>query len=136
MNPNPFLSLQKKKLFLFDIDGTLAVGDTLYEGSAELLDHIRSIGGKAYYITNNSTKSGRDYVEKFRSSFHLETTEDQFITTGALCRQERLRPGHRLLYHGASKERAAHRRDGTGGHQLRGGCLRQRADLRQAGTGL
>ena len=75
-------NLKQKKLFLFDIDGTLAVGDTLYEGSAELLDHIRSIGGKAYYITNNSTKSGRDYVEKFRSSFHLETTEDQFITSG------------------------------------------------------
>lgn len=41
-------NLKQKKLFLFDIDGTLAVGDTLYEGSAELLDHIRSIGGKAY----------------------------------------------------------------------------------------
>ena len=33
-------NLKQKKLFLFDIDGTLAVGDTLYEGSAELLDHI------------------------------------------------------------------------------------------------
>ena len=30
-------NLKKKKLFLFDIDGTLAVGDTLYEGSARLL---------------------------------------------------------------------------------------------------
>lgn len=76
------MSLKDKKLFLFDIDGTLAVGDTLYEGSAELLAHIESIGGKAYYITNNSTKSGLDYVEKFRKAFHLETTEDLFITSG------------------------------------------------------
>lgn len=74
--------LKKKKLFLFDIDGTLAVGDTLYEGSAELLAHIEAIGGKAYFITNNSTKSGADYVEKFRSAFGLKTTEDQFITSG------------------------------------------------------
>lgn len=74
--------LKKKKLFLFDIDGTLAVGDTLYEGSAELLAHIESIGGKSYFITNNSTKSGADYVEKFRSAFGLMTTEDQFITSG------------------------------------------------------
>lgn len=72
----------KKKLFLFDIDGTIAVGDTLYEGSAELLSYIESIGGKTYYITNNSTKSGADYVSKFRTAFHLETTEDQFITSG------------------------------------------------------
>lgn len=74
--------LHNKKLFLFDIDGTIAVGDTLYDGSAELIDYIERIGGKAYYITNNSTKSGQDYVNKFRSAFGLETTEDRFITAG------------------------------------------------------
>lgn len=82
MTRNLTEQLKQKKLFLFDIDGTLAVGDTLYEGSAELLSYIDNIGGKAYYITNNSTKSGMDYVEKFRKAFHLETTEDQFITSG------------------------------------------------------
>lgn len=75
-------SLKRKKLFLFDIDGTIAVGDTLYECSAELLRYIEDIGGRAYYITNNSTKSGRDYVEKFRRAFRLETSEEQFITSG------------------------------------------------------
>lgn len=78
----PLENLKKKKLFLFDIDGTLAIGDTLYKGSAELLHHIEQIGGKAYYITNNSTRSGKDYVERFRRTFHLETTEEQFITSG------------------------------------------------------
>lgn len=74
--------LSAKKLFLFDIDGTIAVGDTLYEGSRALLNHICSIGGKAYYITNNSTRSAEDYIEKFRACFGLETTSDQFITSG------------------------------------------------------
>ena len=78
----PLKNLEKKKLFLFDIDGTLAVGDTLYDGSADLLAYIDRIGGKAYFITNNSTKSGADYVSKFRSAFGLEATEDQFITSG------------------------------------------------------
>ncbi len=75
-------NLHHKKLFLFDIDGTLAVGDTLYDGSKQLLSHIDSIGGKSYFITNNSTKSGLDYVRKFEKSFGLQTTEDQFITSG------------------------------------------------------
>lgn len=74
--------LSEKKLFLFDIDGTIAVGDTLYEGTRPLLDYIQSIGGRAYYITNNSTKSNADYVKKFREAFGLETTENQFVTSG------------------------------------------------------
>lgn len=73
--------LKDKKLFLFDIDGTIAVGDTLFDGSKELLGYIESIGGKAYYITNNSTKSGKDYVEKFRR-WNIKTEENQFITSG------------------------------------------------------
>lgn len=88
--------LKEKKLFLFDIDGTLAVGDTLYEGSADLLRHIDEIGGKAYFITNNSTRSGRDYVERFRRAFRLDTTEDQFITSGYMTLRflkERYREG-------------------------------------------
>lgn len=78
----PLENLRHKKLFLFDIDGTIAVGDTLYEGSADLLAHIDRIGGRSYFITNNSTRSGGDYVERFRRAFHIETTEDQFVTSG------------------------------------------------------
>ena len=78
--------LKDKKLFLFDIDGTIAIGDTLYDGSRELISYIESIGGKAYYITNNSTKSNEDYVKKFEKSFGLKTTEKQFITSGFMTK--------------------------------------------------
>lgn len=75
------MKLKDKKLFLFDIDGTLAVENTLFDGSLELLKYIEQIGGKSYFITNNSTKSGLDYVEKFKK-WNLETEENQFITSG------------------------------------------------------
>ncbi len=80
-------NLTKKKLFLFDIDGTIAVGNNLLEGTRELLEYIDSVGGKAYYITNNSTKSNADYVKKFKECFDLDTTEDLFITSGYMTLQ-------------------------------------------------
>lgn len=76
--------MKNKKLFLFDIDGTIAVGDTLYKGSRELFQLIEEIGGKAYFITNNSTKSGQDYVEKFQNAFGLTTVPDDFVTSGTM----------------------------------------------------
>ena len=77
--------LKEKKYFLFDIDGTLAVDDTLYDGSKELIDLIEAIGGRAFYITNNSVKSRKDYREKFRK-WGIETEESQFMTASyATC---------------------------------------------------
>ena len=78
--------LSEKKYFLFDIDGTLAVDDTLYDGSRELIGYIGAIGGQAFYITNNSVKSRKDYVAKF-ARWGIETKESQFMTASyATCR--------------------------------------------------
>ncbi len=79
-------NLGDKKYFLFDIDGTLAIDDTIYDGSRELLSYIESIGGQSYYITNNSVKSRKDYIEKFRR-WNISTKEEQFVTASyATCR--------------------------------------------------
>ena len=77
--------LKEKKVFLFDIDGTLAVDSELYEGSRELLSYIEEIEGHAFYITNNSTKSRKDYVEKF-ARWGIQTVPEQFVTASyATC---------------------------------------------------
>lgn len=55
--------LSEKKLFLFDIDGTVALGDVLLPGAAEFFQEIKERGGQFVFITNNSTKSIADYIK-------------------------------------------------------------------------
>lgn len=74
--------LKKKKLFLFDIDGTIALSEDVIDGTFELLDYIKSIGGRAIYITNNSSRSTADYVEKF-GRMKLEAAPEDFVTAGS-----------------------------------------------------
>ncbi|MBQ7654628.1 MAG: HAD-IIA family hydrolase [Clostridia bacterium] len=78
--------LKNKRLFLFDIDGTIAVDSTLYDGSFEMMNFINSIGGKAVYVTNNSAKSVSDYIKKF-ARWNIKTDESSFMTAStAACR--------------------------------------------------
>ncbi len=74
--------LKKKKLFLFDIDGTIALSEDVIEGTFPLLSYIREIGGRAVYITNNSSKSTKDYVEKFRR-MGIDAGAKDFVTAGS-----------------------------------------------------
>lgn len=76
------MELKYKKLFLFDIDGTVSVGTKFIEGAKELLEYISQSGRKYIFITNNSTKSVSDYILKF-SQMGLKTTEDNFVTAAS-----------------------------------------------------
>lgn len=121
-------SLKNKKLFLFDIDGTIALGDTLFEGTRELLSYIESIHGKVYYITNNSTKSGQDYVNRFQDVFHLESVENQFITSGymTICFLKEQFSGRKIYVMGTSSFRSELERNGliiTEKYELDIACL-------------
>lgn len=77
--------MEEKQLYLFDIDGTLSLGDTWIDGAHELLDTIRSKGKKFVFITNNSTKSVDDYINKFKR-MNLDTETSNIMTAGmATC---------------------------------------------------
>lgn len=71
--------VKDKNLYLFDIDGTLLLGDKVIDGCREIIEEINKQGKKYIFITNNSTKTAQEYVKKFRS-LGIETKEENFIT--------------------------------------------------------
>lgn len=73
-------SLKSIKLFLFDMDGTLYIGDRLFDFTEELLNTIKRAGKRYLFITNNSSKSVNAYVEKLRR-LGIEAAVDDFLTS-------------------------------------------------------
>ena len=73
-------TVQNTKLYLFDMDGTLYLGNRLYDFTVELLSEIRRTGGKYLFMTNNSSKSVEDYVKKL-AAFGIEATREDFMTS-------------------------------------------------------
>ena len=73
-------TIEKMKLYLFDMDGTLYLGSRLYDFTIELLQEIRRTGGKYLFITNNSSKSVTDYVKKLEK-FGIEAAREDFMTS-------------------------------------------------------
>lgn len=72
--------IKYKKLFLFDMDGTIYEESTLYQGTLDLLKEINRREGKYVFITNNSSKSVKDYVEKL-TNMGIEAGEENFFTS-------------------------------------------------------
>jgi len=68
------------KLFLFDMDGTLYLGNRLYDFTPELLATIKETGGKYMFMTNNSSKSVVDYIKKL-DNLGIKACYDDFITS-------------------------------------------------------
>ena len=93
-----FGNLRSKKLFLFDMDGTIYCENTLFDGVKELFEQIRNDGGRYVFITNNSSKSVTDYIDRLKN-MGLDVGEDHFFTsTQATVRLLNAKFGDKLIY--------------------------------------
>lgn len=72
--------VRKFRLYLFDMDGTLYLGDRLYDFTIELLETIKKTGGTYLFMTNNSSKSVNDYVKKLKK-LGIDATREDFMTS-------------------------------------------------------
>ncbi len=72
--------LRSTKLYLFDMDGTLYLGDQLYPFTIELLETLKKTGRKYLFMTNNSSKSVEDYIKKL-AKLGIPSDRNDFITS-------------------------------------------------------
>lgn len=68
------------RLFLFDMDGTIYLGDNLFPFTKDMLDAIRAQGKTYLFMTNNSSKSVSAYVKKL-ARLGIEACDEDFITS-------------------------------------------------------
>jgi len=58
------LDIKRKRLFMLDMDGTIYLGDKLFEQTIPFLECITAIGAQYVFLTNNSSKSTAVYKQK------------------------------------------------------------------------
>lgn len=50
--------------YIFDLDGTIYLGDELLPGAREVIDRLRALERKLLFLSNNPTKSPEAYIAK------------------------------------------------------------------------
>ncbi|WP_426711246.1 HAD-IIA family hydrolase [Cetobacterium sp. SF1] len=73
--------MKEYKGYLFDIDGTILLGNTIIPGAKEKIEELRKAGKKIRFFTNNSSKTPESYVEKLEK-LGIKTQLKEIITAG------------------------------------------------------
>ena len=74
------LSLCDKRLFLLDMDGTIYLSETLFDGTLDFLRHVKQSGGRYVFLTNNSSRGTDAYVQKL-ARLGVEASPEEFFTS-------------------------------------------------------
>jgi 4-nitrophenyl phosphatase len=66
--------------YLFDLDGTIYLGDDLLPGAKRLVDELRSRGKAVRFLSNNPTKDPQQYADKL-ARLGLPTPIEEIVNT-------------------------------------------------------
>lgn len=72
--------LKNKKLFLLDMDGTIYVDSVLIPGAENFINTLISQGKDYVFLTNNSSKSTEEYINKLRK-LNIPADESNIFTS-------------------------------------------------------
>src|SRR5215204_826391 len=66
--------------YVFDLDGTIYLGDELLPGAERLILKLRELGKRVIFLSNNPTKDPKMYAEKL-GNLGLETPASEIVNT-------------------------------------------------------
>ncbi|MBQ7338889.1 MAG: HAD-IIA family hydrolase [Clostridia bacterium] len=71
----------EKKCFIFDMDGTIYLGERVFPKALSLIRRLRRMGKRVIFYTNNASRSPVRYVERL-SRLGFEPTPEEILTAG------------------------------------------------------
>lgn len=108
LDERPLGAIRRYDGYLFDLDGTIYLGDTLLPGAHRLLSTLREMGCHLIFLSNNPTKDPQMYAEKL-SRLGIPTDPrhviNPLVTLAAWLRREA--PGSRVFVLGSEPLRRA-----------------------------
>ncbi|MFX1489975.1 MAG: HAD-IIA family hydrolase [Promethearchaeota archaeon] len=73
-----FSELTKKQVYFFDLDGTIYLGNKLFNGVPQLIELLNDKNKAFFFLSNNSSISTADYIKKL-NRFNLNITRNNII---------------------------------------------------------
>jgi len=83
---NDLSELKNKRLWLFDMDGTIYEEEQVFDGTLDLLKAIVDRDGRYVFVTNNSSKSIDDYIKK-ATRLGIKADAENFFTSAQATKQ-------------------------------------------------
>jgi len=74
------MQITSKRLFLLDMDGTIYLGNRLFDYTLKFLERIEKSGARYIFFTNNSSKGREAYLEKIHR-MGIKAESSQLITS-------------------------------------------------------
>jgi len=105
--------IQNTACFLFDLDGTVYLGDKLLPGAEDLLSYLDQVGRPYFFLTNNSSRSRADYSTKL-AKYGLDISLEKIFSSGMATAifLKKQKPGARIYLVGTPSLKEEFRRYG------------------------
>ena len=72
---------KETKLFIFDMDGTIYLGDCVFPSAVNFIKNLRDCGKKILFFTNNASRNPNTYINKL-SKMGFEPQRNELLTSG------------------------------------------------------
>ncbi len=73
--------LKVKKLYIFDMDGTIYLGNKVFPFAISFINGLRKEGKKILFFTNNASRAPQTYVERL-TKMGFSPAADEIMTSG------------------------------------------------------